>query len=462
MISKLSYIVILISFLVGLVIMPQSALAIKCKTPNCDICKCPDLIEGCQNYCVCVSTDETGKTDKPETTIGHITNEFGKHRGWMVNLFFKDSRPKDKPGLLAAMQLMADQFTINGMHQVQAIGSFFDAKHLLETQRLFQKLTARAHKDYQPSQGLCEIGTITRSLASSARNTDLTAVALSRRSVDRQLLAKDTIGTKADESDQESRLVQYIKKYCAKTDNAKNLNYLCKESENKIELHNKDINYTNTLDSALTLDFDFSNQETTVEQSEDENAFYALSANLFANNLFPFVSANKFVNEKQEPNTQGAEKDYLDARALIAKRSVASNSLASIAALKSKGDKESQPFIYAVIKEMSPDEGENILSEEDIKNFIGEQPSYFAQMEVLTKKLYQNPNFYADLYDKPANVLRKDVALQAATLMQKRDLYRSYLRSEMILAVMLEAALKTEQDRVTNEVNKVKRQAATP
>ena len=142
----------------------------------------------------------------------------------------------------------------------------------------------------------------------------------------------------------------------------------------------------------------------------------------------------------------------MDARAISAKRAVASNSMGAITAMKVKGTDDSQPFIYALIKEMGGDD----MSVDEIKELIGEKPSYFAQMEILTKKLYQNPNFYTELYDKPANVMRKDVAIQAATLMQKRDLYRSYLRSEMVLAVMLEAALQSEQNRIMNEINKAK------
>jgi hypothetical protein len=45
--------------------------------------------------------------------------------------------------------------------------------------------------------------------------------------------------------------------------------------------------------------------------------------------------------------------------------------------------------------------------------------------------------------------------------MQKRDLYHSFLRSEMTLAVMLETALIREQARVTNEVNSARQRQRT-
>ena len=179
----------------------------------------------------------------------------------------------------------------------------------------------------------------------------------------------------------------------------------------------------------------------------------ALSNNLFAHQVMPFKSANIFVQKDGEtPSFEASAQTYMDARALMAKRSVAQNSLSAITALKTKGDTESQPFIYALLQEMGGSE----ISAEEIKREIGEQPSYYAQMDVLTKKLYQRPEFYSDLYDKPANVLRKDVAIQAATLMQKRDLYQSYLRSEMTLAVMLETLLVKEQNAVKNDMGGMK------
>lgn len=429
--------------------------AYACCSPGCLPTQCgccAGVIGRCQTHCICVSTAETGTSDKPKTTTGHVTDEFSKHRKWMVDLFFNDEKPNDPPGLRAAMKLMTSQLTALSIQKVQIIGTFFDAKHQMETQRIFQQLTAEAHRDYHPNEELCEFGTVTRSLSASGRNSDLTAAGLSRRSVERQVHSKNNVSAGGIISDQESRLTQFVKKYCDKKDNLKDLDLLCAKGGSDATLFNKDISYTSTIDAPLTLDLDFSKNDTAT--TEDEHAIFALMANLFAHDLFQVVAAKNLVTlDGKDPSFEGAAKAYLDARALMAKRSVATNSIASIAALKTKGDAESQPFIYALLKEM----GNNKMTATEIKKLIGDKPSYYAQMEILTKKLYQSPEFYANLYDKPANVLRKDVAVQAATLMQKRDLYRSYLRSEMVLAVILESALIEEQDRVVNEINKARK-----
>src|SRR5690606_4894496 len=108
-------------------------------------------------------------------------------------------------------------------------------------------------------------------------------------------------------------------------------------------------------------------------------------------------------------------------------------------AMRASGDEGSAPYTKALIKELG------ITSTDEIDKFLGEKPSYFAQMEVLTKKIYQNPTFYTELYDKPVNVERKGAAIEAISLMQDRDLYNSLLRSEAVLSVLLETMLIKEQ-----------------
>jgi hypothetical protein len=238
-------------------------------------------------------------------------------------------------------------------------------------------------------------------------------------------------------------LANFINNFCGKNDNSGQLDLLCKKGTPNSVDTNKDINFTNAMGVPLTLDIDFLNGS---NASIDENAVLALSQNLFSHRLFPFKPASAYVKKDGTPSLTNAGYAFLNMRALIAKRNVAADSFAAIAGQKAKGSEESTPFIYALMKEMGGTE----ITEEEIRNEIGGHPSYYAQMEVLTKKLYQRPEFYSNLYDKPANVKRKNVAIQAANLMQKRDLYQSYLRSEMALAVMLETLLIKEQNKYDN------------
>ena len=67
-------------------------------------------------------------------------------------------------------------------------------------------------------------------------------------------------------------------------------------------------------------------------------------------------------------------------------------------------------------------------------------------MEMLTRKMYQNPQFYTNLYTSPENLKRTGVALQALQLMHDRDRFEGSLRREMLLSTILEMKLRESQE----------------
>lgn len=364
----------------------------------------------------------------------HTTTEFQLHQIWMVEVYFKQY-------ILPAMQMMAEQLSAVAMQQMQILGSFLDAKHQLETQRLFQQLAAQAHKDYYPSEGMCTIGTIARSLAASDRNASLTAMMMAQHSLDRQLLNANSNASEGPKEDLEGRVAQFRETYCDKNDNNKGLASICDAGVTQARI-NKDIDYTRTVANPLTLNVDFSNGTLT----DDEEDLLALSANLYAHDIFSQIP------EAQLQNNEENQQSYMDMRSIVAKRSVAENSFQAIAAMKSSGATpaaQTAQYMEAVLEELG-------VSQTDARNLIGENPSYYAQMELLTKTILQQPQFFVDLYDKPANVARKGVALQALALMQDRDSFKSTLRSEAMLSVILELQVMKAQEAVQNEINRLK------
>ena len=443
--TRLKFGLILLAF-----VMPFALKALPARADTC----CP--LEGqCSTGCACISQAESQTTiqhlwKETDKTIQHIKNEFSFQREWMVKVMFEQK-------ILPSLMLFTEQITAMAMHQVLVIGTFMDAKHQLETQRLFQQMTAEAHKDYQPSEGMCAFGTNVRSLAASDRNADLTEIALAKRAQQRELLSGDAVAGGGETSDILSRLQQFRTLYCDKADNGRGLDKLCPNASSDKGRMNNDVNYSATLDAPLTLKLDYTSggdgdhaaNKHSQNVSADEEDIFALEANLYAHNVAPPFAPQDLVGDDGKQNINGLSR-YMDIRALAAKRSVAQNSFAAIAAMKSQGAPEVQPYLYAVVKEMG------ISDADEIKTYLGDRPSYYAQMEVLTKKLYQNPTFYTELYDKPANVSRKEVAMQAIGLMQRRDMYRSMLRSESILSVMLETALADQQDSVTNQIRDLK------
>src|SRR5690606_17866922 len=108
---------------------------------------------------------------------------------------------------------------------------------------------------------------------------------------------------------------------------------------------------------------------------------------------------------------------------------------------KQDGNASSAAHMRALFREFG-------LPDEEIVKLLGPNPSYFAQMELLTKKIYQSPNFYTNLYDKPANVQRIIAAMQAIKLMQDRDIQEALQRREMLLSIMLEIRLRQQAEAV--------------
>lgn len=135
-------------------------------------------------------------------------------------------------------------------------------------------------------------------------------------------------------------------------------------------------------------------------------------------------------------------------RGILAKRSVAQNSFNAIIGLKSEGTPSSvdlgENHMSVVMRQLGMND------DDEIRQYLHDRPSYYAQMELLTKKLYQTPQFYTNLYDKPANIDRTRAAMRAIGLMQNMDMYNSRLRNEMLLAVMTELEIARAQ-RVIND-----------
>lgn len=363
-------------------------------------------------------------------TQAHISMEFQNQKMWILNTFFMQE-------ILPTMQSIADQLVTASMQKMFMIGTFFDAKQQLEAERHIQFKTAEAYKDYHPSVGMCKFGTLGRSFASADRNVDFNTYAMMQRSQDRQLAIKNMAAEFEQTEDRRYRLQQFKKRYCDPNDG--NLEYaaICRGTrEADGRFVNRDIDFTGLLGNAKNLDVDF----TDASISDDEQDLLALASNIFSHD----VLARTLDDNKQQ--------DYLDMRSLVAKRSVAENSFYSLVGLKSKGAQtsaETAQYMQAVLRSMGMSDSGQLAAS------VGDRPSYYAMLELLGQKLYQDPAFFTNLYDKPANVERQNVAMQAIDLMMNRDKYKSELRSEAVLAVLLELELGERYNEAQQAMDKL-------
>lgn len=388
-------------------------------------------IAGCEN-CDCVSSGFSNLRDyimdEHQNTRTWIKDQFMKHRkDFFTGYFFHEHVQR-------AMRLMADEITAAAMLQMNAIGAMMDAENQLETQRLFQEKTARAHKDYHPDMQMCEIGTVSRGLRRAFDDGENAAFALSQRALARQTLNSGVAAAEGPEVDRAARLTAFKKYFCDTSDNNASLKPLC---GNNIpgETVNMDVDFARLV-MGETLKADFSDDKT----SAAESGLNALQDNLFGHRTMPPIQQGLL----SDPENQD---EILDTRAVIAKRSVALNSFSAIAGMKAAGKGDAGgSYAQAVLRRLD-------IPEEEIEKLLPQTASYDGLMNLLTKKIYQNPSFYVGLYDKPANVDRKAASLRAIGLMQDMDMFKSRLRNEAMLAVLLELELASEQEAVQNDLN---------
>ena len=440
--------VVLVSILSG------SALVLCHKETHAAVCDIP--CTGC-NPADVAGAVEIMKKFKPLWTPvleQNIEDHLNSEENWIVEDFFEES-------WLVGLAELTQFLGAFGMYQVEMVGAFFDAKNDLETKRLYFQLHAEAHRDYHPGDDFCWFGTNARNMVHSESRARLNMLALSKRSLERQLGVKHSSAAFGADADKQNRWDKFVATWCDPKDNGwseagTGLDLACDRDgsgsstaagatdKNRV---NRDIDYTRLIDEPRTLDVNFSEDNL----SEDEEDVIAMAENLYGNQVMSRRLSRQMLKHPAAQNL------YLDLRSVAAKRNIAEHSFHALVAMKSRGttgDPNDPSFMAAIIKDLMPAG----TPDEEVFALIGENPSYYAQLELLGKKIYQNPDFFASLYDKPANVKRKSVAMKAVGLMLDRALFESELRQEMMLSVMLSGklgkdfktinrALKIERDR---------------
>lgn len=370
-------------------------------------------------------------------------------QGWMIFTYFDQY-------IGSALLNMGQQFLHDIFQQTTAVGAFMDAKNQLETQLLFQQLQAKANKDYQPSFDMCVFGTTMRSIAAADFNANQANFLLARHQQNREMQHTGTKTAEGWAADRQSRLAQFERRFCQRWDNnpvptmpTSGLAMICNAGGPTSKTKNNDIDYLRTLLLPRTLDIDFSDNTIT----GDEQDMLAMSSNLYAHDLFDNIRNDLFAREQ-------GQIVYMSVRSLIAKRSVAELSFNALVGMKVMGSGTSSPtgaaktalYLTALLDELG-------MPQAEIPLWLGDRPSYMATLEMLTKKIYQRPEFYVELYESPANVKRRSVAMQAISVMMDRDIYLSYVRAEQIMAVLLETKLIPYQEQVVNEINRLSNKA---
>jgi hypothetical protein len=384
---------------------------------------------------------------------------------WLENDWFQNQIINDLYGqrilvdlwqnnIRLALRNMTAQLIAANVQMTGAIGGMMDAQTFNRTKLEIQTLHAQAVKDYTPGENLCRFGTNTRSLATATERMRTTYIAMAEMAQQRQLGTRGGSADVGPTMDRKARLDQFKRLYCDPADNNGDLRPLCYDGATPTSIparFNKDINYTRTIDTRNTLDLDFANNGSTA----DEEDVIALSSNLYGHDVFSRLTE---INFRAASGNDANKAKYLDIRQLVALRNVAQSSFNNVVAMRGRGGAGTATFMRSALQEMGmsePEARQYLSGATGTSATAAGEPSYYAQMEILTKKLYQNPNFYTNLIDKPANVDRQHAAMEAFGLMQDRDIFQSIQRQEMLLSLLLEMKVRKEQDEVTRKLKQL-------
>ncbi|MCC6598819.1 MAG: hypothetical protein IT559_08520 [Alphaproteobacteria bacterium] len=361
--------------------------------------------------------------------------------------------------LIYPMLHMSEQLSTAIAQQTPLIGKLIDAKDQLEAQRKEQELKAVAVKDYHPSEQMCKFGSFIRSLPSAKAKAESDTLSVSDALMERYTNALSTSTAQNVDNDIKNRLKQFREIYCDPADNNNGLLGLCEHDQddnpgnstrgaaapsgigasNRARI-NKDIDFLRTVESSYTLDVDFADNVLTA----DEQDVMALARNLYWPDPYKII-LQEGMKDKQAT--------YLKARRIMALKNVAHNSFATLVGLKAKAPIPASPTVqpgWSYMKTMMRDFG---MTDVDIETMVGDRPSYFAQMDMLSKRIFQNPDFYTNLYDKPANISRIKTSMDAIKIMQMRDHYEAALRREMLLSALIEERLVADAEKIQGQMN---------
>lgn len=360
--------------------------------------------------------------------------------------------------LKPANKTLADSIREKIILRVLMMGAFIDGQNEVQSLTTMQKLNAKAIRDYQPSEQVCRFGSVLKGLSQSSASAKASQQKYMDRIIGRQTMQEGLFPsfsltgiTKPNEAgrnaDKLARYQSVMSRYCDPKESNGLLSALADERGDAMPPLCKALDAANMnadIDAGATL-FGATSTPAALSgfgQSDEEQNLMDLGANLYASNLPLNLSASD-VNRLKMNGDQGGKNGlmgFMNMRSIVAKHSVAASSFAAIAGMKTAGNGAAKQQLEAVAKELG------ITDQKDLDKLIGNNPSYYAQMDFLTKKLYQTPNFYANLYDTPANVMRQQTAIKAISLMQDRDIYESLQRSEMLLSVILEVRVAHMQD----------------
>jgi hypothetical protein len=369
-----------------------------------------------------------------------IDEQYDKHKEFLEEKFWKER-------LLPAFQSFTQQSVQSDQQGETASASIADAQIANAAAARTAKGQAKDIRTYQGDQATCQMAAGARATAAaqavgSEVTREVAAASMTRRLGRSEGGGGGGGGGGSDardprDVDLSARRDDFNTNFCSPTAWGGAFKDSCPSAG---PLADRDIDW-NKLQEKWTLDLrpDYATQSRD-SWTDDEKIVEAMRQHLFGHQLPSSPSSESL----KKYNVQVG---YLNQRALEAKRNVAETSFNSFIGERTAADEGAKEWLDATLEQLG------ITLDAATQAKIGEKPSYYAIMEVLTKKMLQDPNFYTGLIKPGPQVAQTQASLQAVNLMQQRDVYESLLRSELILSLIVEMELAEQQGVVQSQTD---------
>lgn len=358
-------------------------------------------------------------------SVHSITKQlFNQYRqNFIMDSFYTDTVKK-------SYQNQTDETRNVDMFRSANFGMFLDASTFNDALRTLQVASAQVLQNYTVSEQICRFGTLGKSLSASEARVNHDRIVLGAMGLARNLGKKNSSATAGRGMDNQNRLYTFVDQYCdLSAQGGTGMRGMCQVATPVKDITmNRDVDYTRLLDTAPTINADLTNNNV----SQDETHLSMLASYLYGHRL-----PEKRMDDLSDGGNSGVYAEY---RSVFARRAAAQNTYNTLAAMKMAGSGASDQYIKSMLAQigMSDSDIDSYVKAKGDTNSPAVASSYNAQMNMLTKKIFQDPAFYANLMDSKTNVKRTSAAIQGVGLMQARDIYRSTERSEMLLAIMVE------------------------
>ena len=423
----------------------------------------------------CLFTDHMNEHQDTISTIQDATADAIEA---MVNFLYADS-PNTfwESMVLPQLRIMTLELSSLITNFPAAFGGMLDGESMQYATQRLESIQGEIARKQIPAVSMCQYATLSKSLEASEVAREETTRVFAMIGTKRHSLNSDFVGADAPTDDITARYNQFRSKYCmsiaGSVDFGGLLEGVCGGVANpdtagsgpdtvgdgavdstvhtSVRKKNRDLDFAQMLGLPKTLNVAIFPGYGPGESRSQIEDIVALGKNLYGTNAtirFPVE------NLKASNDDQDLERfKLLKLRALQAKRNAAYHSYANYIGMKSATDKADgtelaakasvENLLIALGIDNSADKGPN-----DYFNKLGlglneSSPSYWAQMDILTKKIYQNPSFFVNLYDNPSNVKRQQAALESIELMQERDIHETALRTEMLLSLWLDEEVES-------------------